>query len=304
MKTLRNKSRSISKKNKTKKSKIYGKGEYKFYAIHKCTLISYDPIGSAKMMKKIFGNKISDIQSPPDKALKKRGVKWLRFLEGEKAEFHFVLPHIIEYDKILRRMVKKEKKINPLHIQFFENHIGMYVPDLTDVVISTIKLNIPSHLNKRADGMYQFYFQIDGCIDYLDIDSIKIDFDKIHKYDSSFKYFTFKENNELIKKFEKEYQNFKNRKKHGKIDRHFYVDPEHNFATRKVLIHEDGDIIIVGSDSSHGKIWKVEGKLDKKNNKVVLDFSKKGGPKKITATIEKNDIKFDDGNKWYLVRKL
>ena len=69
-----------------------GKDKYKFYAIHKCTLFSIDPLGSANMMKQIFGNKISNVLSPADKSLKERGIRWVRFLEGEKAEFHFSPP--------------------------------------------------------------------------------------------------------------------------------------------------------------------------------------------------------------------
>lgn len=251
------------------------------------------------MLKKVFGDKISDIQSPPDKALKKRGIKWVRFLHGEKAEFHFVPPHNLKYNATLKKLAKREEKIDPLATQFFENHVGIYVPDLTDIVINIIKMKLPSHLNKRADGMYQFYFQVDGCIDYLDVDSINIDFDKIHKYDSSFKYFTFNENNALIHKYEKEYKNLKHRHRKANL----YVDPKHNFASRKVIFNNDGDIEIIGTDTPNGKIWKIDGNIDK-NNKAVLDFSKKGGPKKINAIFNKTFIKFDDGNKWYLVKKL
>lgn len=52
--------------------KVYGADRYEPYAIHKITMISYDPLESCRSLKKIFGNAMSDIQTPPDKALKER----------------------------------------------------------------------------------------------------------------------------------------------------------------------------------------------------------------------------------------
>lgn len=284
-----------------KTRKVYGRDKYDTYSIHKSTLISYDTAASCKMLKKVFGNAISGCQSPPDPALKKRGVRWVRFLTGGKAEFHFVPPFTLNQNKTLRRMISREQKIDPLRTQFFENHIGIYVSDLTPVIIKILKLKIPCHLNKRADGMYQFYFPIKGCIDYLDVDSLKVDFEKINKIDPDFRAYTFKENMNLVHKYEGEF--IKKTKSRRSINSRLYLDPHHGNAPRRVALHSNGIIHITGRDSPRGKIWRVTGKVDK-HNQATLDFSKKGGPKDIKAKITKDKIIFGDGNAWTSVYNI
>jgi len=281
------------KNNSTRKKKFYGADEYVSYSVHKVTLISYNPEASCKTMINLFGKDISSCQSPPDPALKKRGIRWVRFLHGKKAEFHFVPPFDLNHDSMLKQLIKEQKNIDPLETQLFENHVGIYVPDLTPVVMNALKHDVKCHLNIRADGMYQFYIQIDGCLDYLDIDSVNFDLNKIHRKYPNFHVYTFEENIVLVNKYVK-----KNKKQKTNL----YFDPNHN-APREVNVNKDGDIKIIGKDTPKGKMWKITGKLDKQNN-AILDFSSKGGPKNIKAKFLKDKIKFDDGNSWSLIYKI
>ena len=285
------KTRKVAKK--TRKQKFYGKDRYIPYAIHKTTIISFDPITSCKQMKYIFGSALSKIQAPPDKALKKRGIRWVRFINGGKGEFHFVPPFRLTDDRELRKIEEKQENISPLESQFFENHVGIYVPDLTDIIIRCLKRNIKCHLNRRGDGMYQFYIEIDGAIDYLDVDSISVDFDKIHKVNRFFHAYDFKKNSLVQELLQKEYMN----KKNHSIKSRIYLDPNHDMAPRKLEMKENGNITVKGIDKTNGKLWQASGTLHK-NNRVVLDFSCKGGPKNIRGQITKTGLKFEDGNIW------
>tara|TARA_B100000524_G_scaffold345413_2_gene243975 strand:+ start:212 stop:1099 length:888 start_codon:yes stop_codon:yes gene_type:complete len=290
---------------KTKKNKVFSKSKtktkkapYNIYSIHKVTLISYDPIASCKNIKELFGSEVGKIQSPPDKGLKQRGIKWINFVKGGKAEFHFVPPFRLSHDKTLRKMVNEQKKIDPLKTQFFENHVGLYVPDLTPIIKSALEKKRPCHLNRRADGMYQFYIQIDGCLDYLDIDSMVLNTEKLKKLFPDFHIYSFLENTALIKKF----TSLTRKKNYIETHKKIYFDPAHN-APREVTILKNKKIIIKGKDRMNSKMWKITGKLDDHNN-AILDFSPKGGPKKITAKFQKDKIKFGDGNSWKLVYKI
>lgn len=270
------------------------------YTIHKCTLISYDPVESCKMFSKVFGNKVSGCLDPPDDGLKARGVKWVKFKEGGKCEFHFVPPFTLTDEKSLKNLIDKQMYMNPLKTQLFENHVGMYVGDLTPVILSIIKLKIPYRLNRRGDGMYQFYFPIKGCLDYMDVDSTKVNFKKIRKYEPFFTSHTFDENADMIRKFEKEYRKktLKRRRRRKRLKKtKVYLDPKHNNAPRKIVYLKNNMIKISGKDSHKGKKWTIKGKLDKKKN-AILDFSSKGGPTHIKAKIKEDEIVFDDGNKW------
>ena len=300
-----------------KGGKVYGADKYKSYQIHKATLISFDPVKSANAVIKLFGkNNISKIQSPPDPTLKKRGIKWVRLLKGGEAEFHFVPPYDLPDNRILRLISKKEDKINPLDTQFLEDHIGIYVPDLTPVIIAALKNNIPCVLAKRGDGMNQFYVPIPGCLDYLDIDSLKLDMDEIHKIDPTFEQLEFSQIVKIQKKFQKRYK--KSIKKYKKFmksrDNNFkkiqtqkknllkkmkiikYLDPKHNQS--RVVRFLGNKLIITGKDSKKGKEWRITGKYNRRTHDSTLDFSSKGGPKNITAKIKKNKMIFGDGNIW------
>jgi len=243
-------------------------------------------------MRYIFGNAISKIKMPPDQALKKRGIRWVRFLTGGKAEFHFVPPVKLKGDSQLRKIEEKKRNISPLESQFFENHAGVYVPDLTDIIIRCLKRDIQCHLNKREDGMYQFYIELDSALDYLDVDSIKVDFDKINKMYPGFRTFSFENNAKVQELLQKEYLINKAEIVNSKI----YLDPLHDYAPRKLEVRDNGNIVIIGIDSVEGKLWKASGKM--KDDNVILDFSCKGGPKNIRGKILKSGIQFEDGNMW------
>lgn len=268
--------------NKTKK--IYGKDRIIPYNIHKVTLISFDPLLSCKTLKKIFGDELSEIHSPPDKALKERGIKWIRFLSGGKAEIHFVPPFHLKYYNSIANIVAKEDKQDPLKTPFFENHVGIYVPNLTPIVIKTIKLNIPFRMNRREDGLYQFYIDIPVAIDYLEIDS-----EKFQNKNVNIHIHGFKENTKLYNQMVKS-QNT-----------HTYTDPKHHNAPRTIKIKKDGTIVVFGKDNPNEKVWKIKGNL--KDGYAIFDFTPKGGPKNIKAIITPNKVTFDDGNVWKIDEK-
>jgi hypothetical protein len=302
-----------SSKTRKNKGKIFGADKYLAYDIHKCTLISYDPLLSCKTLIKLFGQKnMSKIITPPDPTLAKRGIKWVRCLKGGKAEFHFVPPFDLNDNKTLRRLVAKQDKESPLKSQFYENHIGMYVPDLTPVIISALTMKLPCQVTHRADGLHQFYVDIPGCLDYLDVDSLVLDIDAIQKKFPSFTENTFADNMKFTKREQsKARKTIKQRQKHNKLKKFsvktmIFEDPIHNNALRKLSIHNDGKITIVGKDSPRGKTWNAKGSLTGKDNNLILDFSSKGGPKDIKAKFvssntHNSNIKFADGNVWKAV---
>jgi len=303
---------------KNKKGKVYGKDKYIPYDIHKCTLISYEPLKSCQTLIKLFGAKnMSTIQTPPDPTLAKRGIKWVRALKGGKAEFHFVPPFDLKDNRTLRRMVEKQDKDSPLKSQFYENHIGMYVPDLTPVIINALDMKLPCQVTARADGMNQFYVDMPGCLDYLDIDSLKIDLDKIKKKYPDFSQNTFADNLKFARKVQSSVnKTLKKRRKHDEFKKYsvktlIFEDPVHDNALRKVSISQDGTLSIIGKDSPRGKTWRAKGLLLDNAGKMLMDFSSKGGPKDIKAQfvasrsgkgIESSNIRFGDGNTWKAVQ--
>ena len=281
--------------------KIYAGDKYETYSIHKSTIISFDPIASCKQIQRMFGSSVGKIHDPPDPDLKKRGIKWVRFNSGGEAELHFVPPFKLKGDRTLKKIVKQQTEIDPLKSQFFENHVGIYVPDLTPVVVACLEEKIRCHLNKRADGMYQFYVQINGCLDYLDVDSLKINFDKIKIIDPNFRAYTFEENSKNIHRYEKEF--LKYIKNDGVIKSELYLDVKHEYAPRKICYLKNNKLRITGQDSQNGKRWVASGTIDKNNN-IVLDLSSKGGPKNIKSKITKKGVIFEDKNIWQSVYNI
>lgn len=287
------------KKKKTRK-KIYGADKYLMYNIHKSSQISYNPEASCKAIQNILGkNNVSKIQSPPDKALAKRGIKWVRCLKGMKAEFHFVKPYKITHDKMLRKIIKEEDHLkSPYQTQFLENHIGMYVPDLTPVIKAVLKYKYNYFLAKRGDGLNHLYVNVPGTLNYLELDSTTLDLKSLPNVEQHD--FTYANNigRKLERQFKRKTLRRRNSKRHNKSRRghsEVYTDPNHNM-TRKVTYLKDNNIKITGKDSVKGKRWSIYGKVNK--NKANLDFSPKGGPRNLKATFRKKEIKFSDGNTW------
>lgn len=273
--------------NKTKK--IYAIENIMNYNIHKATILSYDPYASCMTLKQIFGNEMGEIESPPDNALSKRNIKWMRFKHGLRAELHFVEPYNLKHSKLLKTMVEEEEHQSPLDTQLFENHIGIYVPDLTDIVLNTLTTDIPNILTMRDDGMYQLYINIPHALDYLEVDSLTLDIDRVNKQFPSFKVSRFSENSRYVSNLEKSFK--------GK----YYRDPNHNGSPRIIIINDER-VTIKGCDTPKGKIWKVHGIMDKKGN-AKIDFTPKGGPI-IQALITSNQVTFEDGNVWKRDKKI
>lgn len=285
----------VKKKYNTTRKKIYGEEGFIPYNIHKVTILSYDPLASCNTIKQIFGNEIGSIQSPPDKTLARRNIRWIRFKHGAKSELHFVEPFNLKHNKLLKIMVEEEDTHSPLNSQLFENHVGIYVPELTNIILNTLIIKEPCILTRREDGLYQFYINVPHALDYLEIDSVNINIIKITKRFPNFKITTFAENNDYISKLKPKY------KTHDKGK--FYRDPKHNDSPRKITYADDGKIIILGRDTPKGKIWKVSGVVDK-SGFATIDFSPKGGPKRIKAYITSKEVKFNDGNIWKIDEKI
>lgn len=74
-----------------------------------------------------------------------------------------------------------------------------------------------------------------------------------------------------------------------------YADPNHPAGYRVVRVAK-GKMYITLQDEPKGEVIEVEGKKGK--NGYLIDFSSKGGPKDIAATVEDGKLVFPDGNAW------
>jgi hypothetical protein len=181
------------------------------FNIHKITLFSFEPEKTATQIKKLFGKDIEK-QKIPDIALRQRKAKWFQFKEGARSEIHIIKPFQLKYNTVLRKIDHEQKVTNPLFFALFENHAGIYVPNLTEIVNrlaihnskvdklqkknKTIKSKrrnkqtrkirdakdklgkIEYILFKREDGLNQLYVDLHGSVDYLEIDSYNYDYTK------------------------------------------------------------------------------------------------------------------------------
>ena len=87
----------------------------------------------------------------------------------------------------------------------------------------------------------------------------------------------------------------------------FYHDPNHyekgSFKGTRMISDEIGDvagdkITLVGSDDGT-TFWTLQGTwTSKAGGKIVIDFSPKGGPANLNATVYSDRITFQDGNSW------
>jgi hypothetical protein len=241
-------------------------------------MISTDPDASCKMMKSIFQSNISDAKIPTDPALANRGIRWMHFLKGGHAEFHFCpastsMRHVIPHLSVANNVIGSNT---------FDNHIGMSVPDLTSIVSTVLKLQCPCHLTKRSDGRNQFYFKLDGCVDFIEVDSDTINLNAISKVSPSFHESTFSEDSNMI------------------APKIVYYDPNHN-KTRTVVIKND--VVSISGKDGNSKTWHTNGRV-LSNGKIQFDFSNKGGPSSLLGTRTENGIEFEDGNTWQPIQAI
>lgn len=103
------------------------------FNIHKVTLLSFEPNVTAKQIKLLFKNDI-ETQCIPDKAIKERKAEWFQFKKGARSEIHIIKPFKLKYNKLLKKMDEEQKNKHPLTFGIFENHVGIYVPNLTEIV--------------------------------------------------------------------------------------------------------------------------------------------------------------------------
>ena len=151
---------------------VYAVDTYEPYAIHKTTMLSFDPHASCLAIVQLFRDDVTPPQTPPDVALAPHA-RWVRFTRGGKGELHFF--HTPVGMPALRRLATREDRIDPLRSPYFDNHAGIYVPSLTEVVIRCRDAALPHVLFRRADGLFQLYVHLPHCLDYLEFDSVTYD---------------------------------------------------------------------------------------------------------------------------------
>ena len=174
-----NKAKSLKKQ---KTSKVFGADRIINFNIHKTTIISINPKKSAEAIIKLFPkSQISDIIYPKDDDLKKRGTVWLRFKTEGKGEIHFSNPYHQRFYDCIKNMIKHQK-IQPLLSYIgIDNHVGIYVPDLSDVIIKSFKNKLKGVYVKREDGMNQWFLSIPDALDIICFDSPYLNEKKIIK---------------------------------------------------------------------------------------------------------------------------
>lgn len=75
-----------------------------------------------------------------------------------------------------------------------------------------------------------------------------------------------------------------------------YADPNHPAGYRVVRIAKGGKVYITLQDAPKGEVIELEGKRSGKG--LVIDFSPKGGPKNLAASVKDGQLVFPDGNAW------
>lgn len=179
----------------TRGKNFYAADRYEYYNIHKSTLLSFYPTESCQAIINVLGqNNVSNIQDPPDKFLAARGIKWVRCLKFGKAEFHFCPPWHLRGEKYLKEISVEQQFEKPYKTQFFESHVGMYIPDLTECAIRAKNFNYNHMIVQRQDGLYQLYVHLPGCLSWVEFDSITANLRKLK--DNGIKIITFEQANE------------------------------------------------------------------------------------------------------------
>ena len=82
-----------------------------------------------------------------------------------------------------------------------------------------------------------------------------------------------------------------------------YADPNHPNCRRQIKILDGIHVIVSGTDGDpecppdgSGKPWNLEGSVNQ--DRIVVDFSPKGGPKNLEGLKVSRGIKWLDGNLW------
>mmetsp|Transcript_43031 Transcript_43031/g.98944 ORF Transcript_43031/g.98944 Transcript_43031/m.98944 type:complete len:183 (+) Transcript_43031:71-619(+) len=93
-----------------------------------------------------------------------------------------------------------------------------------------------------------------------------------------------------------------------------YLDPQHDGCLRRI-IKEGDSFAIIGTSAADGSKdckpkaavtrWEVKGTVpfNPFADEMIIDFSPKGGPASVTATLSKSGISFPDGNKWKKLKR-
>ena len=79
----------------------------------------------------------------------------------------------------------------------------------------------------------------------------------------------------------------------------WFFDPNHPCCTRSVTVTQAGAITIESRDSPEAPQWRLTGSVEQASGTFVIDFTPRGGPRDLSATLSDNgDISFLDGNVW------
>lgn len=149
------------------------------YMIHKVTFLSLNVVKTVAHLKKIFGSELKSLDVP-DPELKKRGIKWFWFPKSG-THIHIAPPppgtHL--FLDVIKEINNAERVTPVKNMPIKESHIGLMVPDMTPILKRVQKLGYQYMIRQRADGMFQLYLDIESVHDYLEIDSKKLDLEKV-----------------------------------------------------------------------------------------------------------------------------
>lgn len=91
-----------------------------------------------------------------------------------------------------------------------------------------------------------------------------------------------------------------------------YTDPNHPNCQRVIAKDSGTSVIVSGTDGSpscppdgSGTKWQLSGTV--RNDKILVDFSPKGGPKNLEGVYDAGSppgIRWPDGNKWTLREQI
>ena len=154
------------------------------FIIQKVTFLSFDVAKTMAHFKRIFEKDIKEIPVP-DQFLRKRGIRWLMFPKSG-IHIHVCPPNGTLYMNVMREIDIAQRTTAVRNMPIKENHVGLLVPDMTPIIQRVQKLKFLYELRRRSDGMYQLYLDIDSAVDYFEIDSKRVNLDKVKVLADSF----------------------------------------------------------------------------------------------------------------------
>ncbi len=82
-----------------------------------------------------------------------------------------------------------------------------------------------------------------------------------------------------------------------------YADPNHPNCKRSIVVIDNGDAKVSGTDGDpgcppdgSGKAWSLDALVS--DDTIIVDFSPKGGPSNLSGKKTSEGILWEDGNTW------